>query len=93
MQRPPTEQSHEFRVKPQIQTLHVHVAAGVFSETLNYSEGAKVRKEFSCLGAKISALSAYLGDLCVKFNSNAEIRRDTQRAAEETLVRADQGIR
>jgi hypothetical protein len=48
MQRPPTEQSHEFRVKPQIQTLHVHIAAGVFSETLDYSEGAKVRKEFSC---------------------------------------------
>jgi hypothetical protein len=43
-----TRQGHGFRVKPQIQTLRVYIAAGVFSETLDYSERPKIRPENSC---------------------------------------------
>jgi hypothetical protein len=41
-----TGQSLGFRVKgPQKQTLRVDIAAGVFSETWNYIERAKIRPE------------------------------------------------
>jgi hypothetical protein len=43
-----TRQGLGFGVKPQIQTLRVYIAAGVFSETLDYSERAKIRPENSC---------------------------------------------
>ena len=34
-----------FRVKPQNKTLHIDIAAGVFSETWDYIGGAKIRPE------------------------------------------------
>ena len=48
MQPPPQGKPSDSGKKPQKQTLHVHIAAGVFGETLNYKRRAKIRPELSC---------------------------------------------
>jgi hypothetical protein len=48
MQPPPQGKALDSGKKPQKQTLHVHIAAGVFSETLNYNGPAKIRPENFC---------------------------------------------
>jgi len=56
MQPSTTGQGFEFRVKPQKQFIAMYtLPQGVFSETLDYNEGAKIRKEFSSLRSQRKA--------------------------------------
>jgi len=48
MQPSPQGKAQDLGTEPQIQTLHVDIAAGVFSETLNYIQGVKIRPENFC---------------------------------------------
>jgi hypothetical protein len=48
MQPPPQGKPSDSGKKPQKQTLHVHIAAGVFSETSDYNGPPKIRPELSC---------------------------------------------
>ena len=59
MQPSPQGKASDSGLEPQKQTLLIDIAAGVFSETWDYSEVAKVRKELLSAGTGSDKIGSF----------------------------------